>query len=136
MPNCIFCKIAAGEVPAMKLYESGDFVAFLDISPSNKGHALIVPKQHYVSFTELPDKLGKEFGELVLSLSKAVEKATAADGFNLLLNNGTAAGQEVMHAHMHIMPRYENDDFHFKWTHKKYIEGEMQDYAKKIKQHL
>jgi histidine triad (HIT) family protein len=111
-------------------------MAFLDISPANKGHTLIIPKQHHVSFTELPDNLGKEFGEITLKLSKAVEKAANADGFNLLLNNGTAAGQEVMHTHLHIMPRFNDDDFQFKWTHKQYVEDEMQKFANNIKEHL
>ena len=82
------------------------------------------------------DEDGKEFGELQVKIAKAVMKATNAEGFNLLLNNGKAAGQEVMHAHMHIQPRFKNDDFHYKWTHKKYEEGEIKEFAEKIKQFL
>lgn len=133
MTGCIFCKIASNEIPAAKLYESENFMAFLDISPANKGHALIVPKQHAQSLTELPEYVAQEFGELQLKLAKAVMKATNAEGFNLLLNDGKAAGQEVMHVHMHIMPRFSNDDFQFKWTHKKYDEGEMKEYFERVK---
>ena len=133
MSDCIFCKIAAGQIPVNKLYESENFIAFLDISPANKGHALIVPKKHSQSFTELNAQQAKEFGELQLKLAKAVMKVTQAQGFNLLLNDGRAAGQEVMHTHMHIMPRFETDDFKFRWTHKKYDEGEMQKYFEQIK---
>ncbi len=136
MSDCIFCKIAKNEIPAGKLYESENFMVFLDISPANKGHVLIVPKQHAQSLTDLPEYIAQEFGELQLKLSKAVMSATKAEGFNLLLNDGKAAGQEVMHAHMHIMPRFSNDDFHFKWTHKKYAEGEMKEYFDRIKGNL
>ena len=136
MSDCIFCKIAAGEIPANKLYESENFIVFLDISPANKGHALIVPKIHVQSLTELPEYVAQEFGELQLKVSKAIMQATKAEGFNLLLNDGKAAGQEVMHAHMHIMPRFSTDDFHFKWTHKKYSDGEMQEYFERLKRNL
>ena len=84
----------------------------------------------------MPDSDGKEFGELQLKIAKAVMKAANAEGFNLLLNNGKSAGQEVMHAHMHIQPRFSSDDFHYKWTHKKYEEGEIKEFAEKIKQFL
>lgn len=134
MEDCIFCKIVKGEIPAAKVYESVNFLAFLDISPCNKGHTLIIPKQHYVSLTEMED--GKEFGELQLKLAKAVMKATEAEGFNLLLNDGKAAGQEVMHAHLHIQPRFSSDEFEYKWTHTKYEEGELELFQNKIKQFL
>ncbi|MBI1969653.1 HIT family protein [Candidatus Woesearchaeota archaeon] len=136
MESCIFCKIIKGEIPAAKVYDGSKFIAFLDISPANKGHTLIIPKRHYVSLEEMPDGDGKEFGELQVKLGKAVMKATNAEGFNLLLNNGKAAGQEVMHAHIHIQPRFSSDDFHYKWTHKKYDDGEMQRMQEKIKQFL
>jgi len=133
---CIFCKIVKGEIPAAKVYEGKKFIAFLDISPANKGHALMIPKKHYEKIEEMPDEDGKEFGELQVKIAKSVMKATNAEGFNLLLNNGKAAGQEVMHAHMHIQPRFSSDDFHYKWTHKKYEEGEMKQMLDKIKKFL
>ena len=136
MENCIFCKIVKGEIPAAKVYESSKFIAFLDISPANKWHTLIIPKKHYERLEDMPDSDGKEFGELQVKIAKAVMKATDAEGFNLLLNNGKAAGQEVMHAHMHIQPRFSGDDFYYKWTHKKYGEGEMQQMQEKIKKFL
>ena len=133
---CIFCKIVKGEIPAAKVYEGKKFIAFLDISPANKGHALMIPKKHYEKIEEMPDEDGKEFGELQVKIAKSVMKATNAEGFNLLLNNGKAAGQEVMHAHMHIQPRFSSDDLHYKWTHKKYEEGEMKQMLDKIKKFL
>jgi|TARA_Y100000031_G_scaffold156076_2_gene209169 histidine triad (HIT) family protein len=136
MTDCIFCRIVAGEIPAAKVFEGSKFIAFLDISPANKGHALIIPKEHYVSLEEMPDEDGKEFGELQVKVAKAVMKATNAEGFNLLLNDGKTAGQEVMHAHMHIQPRFSDDDFHYKWTHKKYEEGEIEKFLEEIKKNL
>ena len=136
MEDCIFCKIAKGEIPAAKVYESDKFLAFLDISPCNKGHTLIIPKQHYVSLEEMPDEDGNEFGELQLKLAKSIMKATNAEGFNLLLNNGKAAGQEVMHAHLHIQPRFSSDEFVYKWTHGSYEGGEIEKVAERIKKNL
>ncbi|MBI2208748.1 HIT family protein [Candidatus Woesearchaeota archaeon] len=136
MPDCIFCKIVKGDIPAAKVYEGSKFIAFLDISPANKGHVLIIPKEHYERLEEMPNPDGKEFGELQVKIAKAVMKATNAEGFNLLLNNGKAAGQEVMHAHMHIQPRFGTDDFHYKWTHKKYEEGEMKQFQEKIRKFI
>lgn len=136
MSDCIFCKIVKGDIPAAKVFEGSKFIAFLDISPANKGHTLIIPKNHYERLEELPDSDGKEFGELQVRVAKAVMKATNAEGFNLLLNNGKAAGQEVMHAHMHVQPRFSDDDFRYRWTHKKYGEGELQKMQEKIREFL
>ena len=136
MDECIFCKIVKGQIPAAKVYEGDKFIAFLDISPANKGHTLIIPKEHYERLEEMPDSDGREFGEIQVKIAKAVMKATNAEGFNLLLNNGKTAGQEVMHAHMHIQPRFSSDDFHYKWTHKKYDKGEMQKMQEKIKKFI
>ena len=122
-----------GEIPAAKVFEGNRFIAFLDISPANKGHTLIIPKKHYEMLEEMPDEDGKEFGELQIKIAKAVVKAANAEGFNLLLNNGKAAGQEVMHAHMHVQPRFSDDDFHYRWSHKKYGEGELQKMQEKIR---
>lgn len=133
MTDCIFCKIVKGEIPAAKVLEGKNFIAFLDISPANKGHVLVIPREHYSSLEEMPDDDGKEFGEFQVRIAKAIMKATSAEGFNLLLNNGRAAGQEVMHAHMHIQPRFSDDDFHYRWTHKKYGEGELQKMQEKIR---
>ncbi|MBN4049137.1 HIT family protein [archaeon AH-315-M20] len=136
MEDCIFCKIVKGEIPAAKVYEGDKFLAFLDISPCNKGHTLIIPKEHYVSLNEMPNDDGKEFGELQIKLAKAVMKATSAEGFSLLLNDGKVAGQEVMHAHLHIQPRFSTDDFSYKWAHIKYEEGEMEKFVEDIKKNL
>lgn len=133
MDDCIFCKIARGEIPAEKIYEDKDVLAFLDIKPTNKGHTLIIPKEHYETILDIPDTTLKKLIVVIKKLSKAVFKGTTADGFNIGMNNYKAAGQFVMHAHFHIMPRYEKDGL-VEWGRKEYSDGEeIKETAKKIK---
>lgn len=113
--NCIFCKIAAGEIPSATLYEDDDFRVILDIEPASKGHALILPKEHYANLYELDDAIAAK--ALVLA-KKMVTKLTdilGCDGYNIVQNNGTVAGQSVFHYHMHLIPRYEGDTVDIKW---------------------
>ncbi|MEF2146593.1 MAG: HIT family protein [Desulfovibrionaceae bacterium] len=107
--DCIFCKIVAGEIPCARIYESEDTLAFLDIAPVNAGHALVVPKKHYVNLWELPESLGAVLLADLKRVSQAVMDATGAHGLNLGMNNHAAAGQLVMHAHFHLIPRFEDD---------------------------
>src|SRR6185312_8213130 len=92
-PGCVFCKIVRGEIPSAVVLETDDAVAFLDINPVNKGHVLLVPRAHHADLTELPEALAAHAGSLLPRLCRAVKKATGADGFNLIVNNGRAAGQ-------------------------------------------
>lgn len=113
--NCIFCKIAAGEIPSATLYEDDDFRVILDIEPASKGHALILPKEHYANLYGLDDAIAAK--ALVLA-KKMVTKLTdilGCDGYNIVQNNGTVAGQSVFHYHMHLIPRYEGDTVDIKW---------------------
>lgn len=113
--NCIFCKIAAGEIPSATLYEDDDFRVILDIEPASKGHALILSKEHYADLYELDDAVAAK--ALVLA-KKMVTKLTdilGCDGYNVVQNNGTAAGQSVFHYHMHLIPRYKDDTVDIKW---------------------
>ena len=107
--NCIFCKIAAGEIPSKTIYEDGDFRVILDISPASKGHALIIPKEHYADIYGLPDDLAGKVMVLAKKLAAHMTEALGCDGFNLLQNNGEVAGQTVFHFHMHLIPRYQGD---------------------------
>lgn len=107
--TCVFCRIVAGEIPAATVYEDEQLLAFLDIAPINKGHALLIPKQHYVSLTSLPPALCGHLFQVVPRLAAAVMRASGADGFNLLLSNGSVAGQVVPHTHLHIIPRLAAD---------------------------
>ena len=113
--NCIFCKIAAGEIPSATLYEDADFRVIMDVSPASKGHALILPKEHYANLYELPDELAAKVLVLAKNMITKLKDIVGCDGYNVLQNNGIAAGQTVFHFHMHLIPRYENDDVNIGW---------------------
>ena len=116
MENCIFCKIAAGEIPSATLYEDEEFRVILDLGPASKGHALILSKQHYANLYELPDELAEKVIRLAKKMVIAMTKALQCDGFNVVQNNGEAAGQTVFHFHMHLIPRYKDDHAGVTWT--------------------
>lgn len=103
-PNCLFCKISDGRIPSQRLYEDDFCTAFLDINPVNHGHVLIVPRYHHKDITELPSEIAAQVAKLLPGLAKAVVKATGADGFNVIINNGAVAGQTIFHGHWHIIP--------------------------------
>jgi histidine triad (HIT) family protein len=133
--DCIFCKIIAGELPSAKVYEDKRIVAFLDINPVNKGHTLIIPKDHYTNLSEIPSDLLKDLIIIAQKLSLPVMEAVGADGFNLTINNGKVAGQLIDHAHFHIIPRFKNDNLH-PWPGKTYTENEKVRIAENIKKSL
>ena len=115
MSDCIFCKIANGEIPSNTIYENEDFRVILDNGPATKGHALVLPKKHYADLFEIPDDVlakAVQTGKIVASMLK---EKLHCDGVNLVQNNGAAAGQTVMHYHLHVIPRYENDGQHILW---------------------
>lgn len=113
--NCIFCKIAGGEIPSATLYEDADFRVIMDISPASKGHALILPKEHYANLYELPDELAAKVLVLAKNMITKLKDIVGCDGYNVLQNNGEVAGQTVFHFHMHLIPRYENDEVNIGW---------------------
>ena len=120
--NCIFCKIAAGEIPSATIYEDNDFRVILDIEPASKGHALILPKEHYANLYELSDELA---AKALIVAKKVITKMTAIlgrDGYNVVQNNGEAAGQTVFHFHIHLIPRYKEDDVNIGWKQGKLTE--------------
>lgn len=106
---CIFCKIAGGEIPANKVYEDQDIVAFLDVNPASKGHTLVVTKEHFQDFARVPKNLLSHAFLVAQLVSQACLKELGADGVNILTNVGQAAGQSVFHFHVHVIPRYAND---------------------------
>ena len=113
--NCIFCKIAGGEIPSATLYEDEDFRVFLDLGPASKGHALIVPKEHYANLYEIPDEIASK---AIILAKKMITKLTdilRCDGYNIVQNNGEAAGQTVLHFHIHLIPRYKDDEVGLGW---------------------
>ena len=107
--ECVFCQIVRGDRPAEKLYEDGRFLVFLDIYPATPGHALVIPRAHYRSLTEMPEEEVADYFKVVARLARQIRKAMDAQGFNLGLNDGSAAGQAIPHVHVHIIPRYWND---------------------------
>lgn len=106
MEECIFCKIIKGEIPFQKVYEDDDVLAFLDVNPVEKGHTLIITKEHYIDILEIPEELLKKAYSVTQKLTKVISKVFEVEGFNILQNNGTKAGQTVSHYHIHIIPRY------------------------------
>lgn len=114
MEDCLFCKIIAGTVPAEKVYEDKNFIAFLDIKPVNLGHTLLVPKEHSRNIFDTSDELLSMAGPLLKKLSHAVKEATKADGITIGWNNEPAGGQLIFHTHIHVMPRFSNDG-HVHW---------------------
>lgn len=125
MDNCIFCKIANGEIPAATLYEDEDFRVILDLGPASKGHALILPKEHAADIYELSDELAGKAIILAKKMASAIAKALDCDGLNIVQNNGECAGQTVFHFHMHLIPRYKEDGVGISWT-----PGNLTDEAK------
>ena len=113
--NCIFCKIAAGQIPSATLYEDEEFRVILDVAPAAKGHMLILPKQHYANILEMPEELtGKAF-ILAKRMAEKMEQALGCEGINVLQNNHEAAGQTVFHFHIHLLPRSSKDHVKVGW---------------------
>jgi histidine triad (HIT) family protein len=129
--DCIFCEIAAKSSGAEIVFENEKFIAFLDINPVNYGHTLVMPKKHFDNFLTVPGKDLEELTKLTQYLSGAIKRALKADGFNVISNNGNAAGQSVFHFHYHIIPRYEND-FHIQPRTIEYKSTEIELYRDRI----
>ena len=107
--DCVFCKIVKREIKADIVEESNSFIAMLDVNPLSSGHTLIIPKQHWVTMLDIPNKYGNELLELIKKVSGKLMEEKKGNGFNILMNNLSCAGQKVMHAHLHIIPRNEGD---------------------------
>jgi histidine triad (HIT) family protein len=135
MPDCIFCKIVRGELPSYKVYEDENVLAFLDIHPVSPGHVLIVPKEHATNIFDISSENWGRVQEVARKIAIALEKATGADGVNLMMNNREHAGQVVDHAHVHLIPRFRGDGLKL-WPHKEYKEGEAEAAAEKIRRSL
>lgn len=133
--ECIFCKISRGEIPCEKIYEDANVIAFLDIAPVSKGHALVLPKKHFETLLDADDKTSNELITVVKKISSAVMNAVKAEGFNIGINNYEAAGQIVPHLHVHIIPRFRNDGLK-EWPNKKATEQELKSVAEQIKKFL
>lgn len=130
--NCIFCKLANGDIPTATVYEDEYLRAIMDAAPANKGHIIILPKSHAADIYELEDEYVSRAFVLAKKLAVALKKLTGCDGVNILQNNGEAAGQTVFHFHVHVIPRFKNDDCTIVWKPTSYEDGEASEVAKKI----
>lgn len=130
--NCIFCKIANGEIPSRTLYEDGDFRVILDLGPATRGHALILPKEHAANLFELPEETAGNAMILAKKMAARMKEKLNCDGFNVIQNNGEVAGQTVFHFHMHLIPRYENDGQHILWNPGESTPEELEEIRKTI----
>ena len=130
--NCIFCKIANGEIPSATVYEDETFRAILDLSPAAKGHTLILPKAHAANLFELPDETAAKALMLAKRLGALLKEGLHADGLNVVQNNGEAAGQTVLHFHMHLIPRYKDDHAGILWEPGKTTPEEMEEIKKLV----
>ena len=114
--DCIFCKLANGDIPTNVIYEDDTFTVIMDASPATKGHALILPKEHYANIYELDEEVAGKAFKLAKKLATEMTEKLHCDGFNIIQNNGEVAGQTVFHFHMHLIPRYENDNQVIGWN--------------------
>jgi histidine triad (HIT) family protein len=131
--DCVFCKIAEGRMPATRVYEDADVLAFLDIGPIVKGHVLVVPRAHYDPITSVPPETLARMMRVVQRVAAALVEGLGADGVNLFQANGAAAGQVVPHVHVHVIPRYNDDGHHWNWTSSTYADAEeMQRVADRV----
>lgn len=130
--DCVFCKIVKKEIPAEIVYEDAKTIAFLDISPVHPGHTLVVSKTHHETLLETPDDVACHMLSVVKKIAVSVIKATNAQGVNVGVNNGSAAGQVIFHTHYHVIPRFDNDGLKL-WPQQKYQEGQMQNIASRIR---
>ena len=132
MENCVFCNLANGIWDSATLYEDDDFRVILDLGPAAKGHALILPKTHYANIYEIPEELAAKAIVLAKKMAGIMTEALDCDGFNIVQNNGEAAGQTVFHFHMHLIPRYKDDKAGFGWNTGELDEATKQEVLTKV----
>lgn len=132
--NCIFCKLANGIIPTRSIYEDDTFKVIMDASPATKGHALILPKEHAANIYELPEKTAGKAFILAKKLATDMTRKLNCDGFNIVQNNGEAAGQTVFHFHMHLIPRYADDAQKINWEPRTFSDDIMDEIQKKLKE--
>ena len=132
MENCVFCNLANGTWDSAPLYEDDDFRVILSLGPASKGHALILPKAHYANIYEIPEELAAKAIVLAKKMAGIMTEALDCDGFNIVQNNGEAAGQTVFHFHMHLIPRYKDDKAGFGWNTGELDEATKQEVLTKV----
>lgn len=135
MNNCIFCKIANGEIKSNVVYEDNDFIAILDLSPATKGHILLIPKTHAANLLELPDAVASKVLPVAKKIINAQKEVLGFTNYNLIQNNGRIAGQTVDHYHLHLIPRYSIDEISL-WTPHEDDPSVTKELAEEIRGHI
>lgn len=132
--DCIFCKLSSGEIPSNTIYEDGLFRVILDAAPASKGHALILPKEHYANLYEIDPETAGEAMKLAKKMAVHMTDVLQCDGFNLVQNNGEVAGQTVFHFHLHLIPRYQNmkNQDILSWSHETFTDDEMKEICRSL----
>ncbi|HVR86913.1 MAG TPA: HIT family protein [Planctomycetota bacterium] len=134
MPSdCVFCRILSGEIPCQKIFDDARCVGIMDINPVSWGHVLVLPKEHYETWADLPPDLAVDLARATQKIAIGVKKAAGAEGFNLLMNNHRCSGQAIFHAHFHIIPRKTNDGKSFEWKTKPYDAGQLDKAADAVR---
>lgn len=131
--DCIFCKLANGAIPSHTLYEDDRFRVILDLGPATKGHALVMPKEHFENLYELPEDWCRDAFALAKKMADHMTKRLQCGGFNLVQNNGEMAGQTVSHFHIHLIPRYENDGQKINWVRGKPEQRELEQIEEELR---
>jgi histidine triad (HIT) family protein len=134
--NCIFCKIIGNEIPSSTIYEDDLFKVILDISPAAKGHAVLIPKKHFVNIYEIDEETSAKALSVAAKVARALRDELNCDGINILQNNGESAGQTVFHFHIHIIPRFNNDTVNTTWKQGSYEDGEASALAESIRKRI
>ena len=130
--DCIFCKLANGDIPTTSIYEDDDFKVILDAAPATKGHALILPKNHFANLLEADDDVLAKALPLAKKIGNKMMKELGCDGINIIQNNGEAAGQTVHHLHVHVIPRFAGDGAIKEWDHQSFSDAETAEVVKKL----
>lgn len=130
--DCIFCKIANGEIPSRTIYEDDQFRVILDLGPATRGHALVIPKEHYANLFEIPEDTAAAAMKVAKKVGTRLKDKLGAEGLNLVQNNGELAGQTVSHFHIHLIPRYQNDGQTIGWKPGKPEEAELDEIREQI----
>lgn len=134
--DCIFCKIANGEIPSACIYENKEFRVVLDVGPATRGHVLILTKEHYDNIFEIDAETAGKLFSLASVVARAMKKTLNCDGMNILQNNGTIAGQTVFHFHLHLIPRYEGDNVKITWSQGEINDDEKREIVNLIKKEI
>ncbi len=134
--DCLFCEIARGAIPSATIYEDSHFRVFLDVNPATRGHALIVPREHFDNIYDMDAETAGRIFSLATCIARAMRDGLGCDGLNVVQNNGRVAGQTVNHFHLHLIPRYEDDGLNLLWPQKEITKEEMETIRKSIKEKI